>query len=484
MNNNKNLFQSRNVASNLIWKLFERCSSVLVTLLVNILLARLLDPSVHGLLAMVTVFVTISEIFVTSGIGNALIQKKATDTLDFSTIFWLNLTVSAALYILLFLTSPWISGYFGYPELKLILRVLSVKIIISGINSVQCAYISRNMMFRHYFFSTLSGKILSGIIGIGLAFCGVGVWALVAQTVSITFIETTVLWFRVKWRPTLQFSWSRGKMLYSFAIKVMLASLVGSITDQLRSLIIGKRYSSVDLAYYNKGVLFPNSLTTNVTSALSAVMYPVLANKQDDMEQIRAGCRRWISVFAYCMFPILAGLAATAGTLIPVLLTEKWSLSVPFLQIACGIYAAVVIEVPIQTAIETTGKSNICLRIQIIKAMLSLISLLIAQRFGVMAIAITALSCAFVNVLISAFFGWKYLGYSPKMLLRDVVPPLILCAFMAACVLALPMLISRKIVCLCLQIIVGVSVYWLGSVLTKNNAYNYLISLLKSKIKR
>ncbi len=483
-NNGEDKFQSKSIISNIIWKFLERGSSVAVTLLVNILLVRLLDPSVHGLLAMVSVFVTISEIFVTAGLGSALIQKKDADTLDFSTIFWLNLMVSAALYILLFFASPWISGYFGYSELSLILRVLSVKIIISGINSIQCAYISRNMMFRHYFFSTLSGKILSGIIGISLAFCGAGVWALVVQSLSISLVETIVLWFRVKWRPTLQFSWQCGKSLYTFAYKVMFTSFVESITDQLRSLIIGKRYSSVDLAYYNKGVLFPNSLTSNVTSALSAVMYPVLANKQDDLEQVRVGCRRWISVFAYCMFPILTGFAATAKTLIPVLLTEKWIASVPYLQIACGIYAAWVVEVPIREAIKSIGKSGVCLRIQIIKAALSLCSLIAAQQFGVMAIAITALGCAFVNVLISTFFGWKYLGYSPKMLLRDVMPSLLLCTAIAICVISLQLIIPYRFACLCVQIVVGVGICWLGSVLTKNNAYRFLISLLKSKLKR
>lgn len=478
-NNKEDKFQSKSIISNIIWKFLERGSSVAVTLLVNVLLARLLDPSIHGLLAMVSVFVTISEIFVTAGLGSALIQKKNADTLDFSTIFWLNLMVSAALYILLFVASPWISDYFGYSELNLILRVLSLKVIISGVNSVQCAYISRNMMFRHYFFSTLSGKILSGIIGVGLAFCGAGVWALVAQSLSITLVETIVLWFRVKWRPTLQFSWNRGKSLYAFAYKIMFTSFVETITDQLRSLIIGKRYSSVDLAYYNKGALFPNSLTTNVTSALSAVMYPVLVNRQDDLEQVRAGCRRWISVFAYSMFPILTGFAATAKTLIPVLLTEKWTASVPYLQIACGIYAAWVIEVPIREAIKSIGKAGVCLRIQIIKTALSLVSLLAVQRFGVMAIAITTLGCAFVKVLISTIFGWRYLGYSPKMLMQDILPPLLLCITMAICVSLLTLIIYNRFVCLCVQVIVGAGVYWLGSILTENSTYRYLISLVR-----
>lgn len=476
-------FQSRSVFTNIIWKFLERGSSVLVTLLVNVVLARLLDPSVHGLLAMVTVFVAISEIFVTAGLSNALVQKQDADDDDFTTIFWLNVAVSLLLYLLLFFAAPWISRYFGYSELVMILRVLSLRLLVSAVNSVQCAYIARNMIFRHYFFSTLSGKVLSGTVGVLLAVSGAGVWALVAQSLSITIIETAVLWVRVKWRPTGRVSWKRGKQLYGFAYKVMLTSMLETITDQIRNMLIGKHYTSGDLAYYNKGTLFPNCITTNITFALKAVMFPVLASKQTDIYMVKGTCRRWISLFAYIVFPILTGMAAVADIFIPILLSDRWIHAIPFLRIACGSYAAWIIEEPIREAIKATGRANVCLRMQIIKTFSSLVLLLLVYRNGVYAIALTALACAWVNIMISAYYGRKYLGYSPKMLLQDTFPSVLLCGIMALGVMGVPLIIHGRLLCLIAQVTLGVALYWVGSVLLKNSSYQYLLSLFKKKLR-
>lgn len=345
-------YKKKSVLSSIVWKFLERGSSIIVTLFVNIMLARLLDPSTHGLLAIVGAFVAISEIFVTAGLGSSLIQKKNADELDFSSVFWINLLVSFFIYIVLFVLSPMIADYFGYPILKAVLRVLGIRVLISAANSVQRAYVERNMLFRNYFFSTLLSKVISGVFGIGLAFLGYGVWALVAQSVSLLIVETIVIWVRVKWRPKFELSMQRAKGLYAFAWKLMLASLVGSLTDQLRNLVIGKQFTSVDLAYYNKGLLFPNSLTANISYALSAVMFPVLSSTQDDEQKTKSIYRQWIKLFSYCMLPILTGLAVTAPILMPILLTEKWMSAVPYLQIACGIYASWVIEIPISVFVK------------------------------------------------------------------------------------------------------------------------------------
>ena len=352
MSESDSTYRSDNVFSNVLWKLLERGSAVAVSFVVQIVLARLLAPSVHGLLAMVTVFVNLSQIFITAGLGNALIQEKDTDELDFSTIFWMNLLVAIILYALLFIAAPYIASYYGYAELSLILRVLSLNLIIQSVNSIQCAYISRKMMFRHYFYSTLSGKVASGIIGITMAYLGAGVWARVAQTIALPLVETIVLWFRVKWRPALRFSWERGKRLYAFAYRVMFTSFVRTIADQLRNLLIGKSYSSADLAFYNKGSYFPNSITTNVSTALAAVMFPVLSKRQGDLLLVKSGCRRWISIFAYCMFPILTCLAVTAETWVPLVLSSKWIPIIPYVIIACGIYASWIVEVPIKETLK------------------------------------------------------------------------------------------------------------------------------------
>ena len=456
---NDRRFQAKSVVGNILWKFLERGSSVAITLLVNIILARLLEPSAHGLLALVSVFVTISEIFVTAGLGNSLVQKEDADTLDFSTIFWLNLAISTAIYGALFLAAPSIADYYGYDVLVGVLRVLGLRVIVSAANSVQCAYISRNMLFKNYFYSTLSGKVMSGSVGIVMAYCGYGVWALVAQSLLLTTVETIILWFRVGWRPTFEYSWARAAKLYGFAWKVMLSSFVETITDQLRNLIIGKRYSSDDLAFYNKGVLFPNSITTNVTSAVSAVMFPVLSSRQARIESVLSGCRKWIRSFAYFMFPILATMAATSPTLIPILLTQAWEPSVSYLQIGCGIYATWVLEVPIRESLKSIGEAGVCLRMQLVKTIIAIGALIAAQGFGPIAIAFSALVCSAVNVSISCWCGHRYFGYGYLDELDDIVWPMLYCVAIYLSVSCVATLLGKSVLGLVCQLGVAVIVY-------------------------
>lgn len=477
-------YGKKSVVKNISWKLFERGSSVAVTFAVTIVLARILDPSAFGLAAMVTVFVTISTIFVSSGLGNALIQKKDADELDFSSIFWLNLIVSAALYLILFATAPLIADFYGYPQLNSMLRVLSLRLLVAAINSIQCAYISKNMMFRYYFFSTLSSKIGSGVIGIIMALMGYGVWALIGQSLSVIIFESCVLWVKVKWRPQKGFSWERARSLYSFAWKIMLMSFVEIISDQLRNMFIGKKYSSEDLAYYDKGILFPNNLITNITSSLSAVMFPVLSNAQDDRGYAMSLCRRWTGVFAYCAFPILTGLIVAAHPLITVLLSEKWLPSAPFLQLACGVYAAWIIEVPIRETIKSMGYANICLEMQIIKTVFALVVLLVVMDYGVMTIAVSALGCGIFNIVVSAYFGNKYIRYRPLLLFQDIAPTLVINLLMGACIYAVSCLKLKTSFSLVLQIAVGILTYTSASIIWKNEYFCYCIQLIQGIFQR
>lgn len=472
-------YGKKSVVKNISWKLFERGASLTVTFVVTIVLARLLDPSDFGLAAMVTVFVALSTIFVTSGLGNSLIQKKDADELDFFSIFWLNLGVSIVLYLILFATAPLIAEFFGYPQLSPMLRVLSLRLLVAAVNSILCAYISKNMMFRYYFFSTLSSKIASGVVGIIMALMGYGVWALIGQSLSVLLFETSVLWLKIKWRPQKIFSWERTKVLYSFAWKIMLMSFVEAINDQLRNMFIGKKYSSGSLAYYDKGALFPNNIVTNISSSLSAVMFPVLSNVQDDRNRVLTLCRRWTSVFAYCAFPILAGLIVAAQPCITVLLSEKWLPSVPFLQLSCGAYAVWIIEIPIRETVKSMGYANICLKMQVIKSLFALTVLLLVMDFGVMTIAVSALGCGLFNIVVSVFYGNKYARYKPLLLLQDIAPTMVLSFLMCVCIYAVLWLDLSAIFSLLLQIVVGIATYTGASIISKNENFRYFAQLLE-----
>lgn len=475
---------SKTILSSIIWKMLERISAMLISLMTSIVLSLLLDPSEHGLLGMVTVFVTISQIFVTSGLGSALIQKKDADELDFSSMFWLNLVISVFLYLMVFIAAPFIADFFGYPVLSSILRVIALQIIIAGIYSIQGAYISRNMLFKNYFLSTLVGKVISGVVGVVLAFGGAGVWALVFQHLSLIFIETLVIWFYVRWRPTFVFSLQRVKKLYSFAWKIMVMSFFLQITDNVRNLIIGKKYTSSDLGFFNKGKMIPNTIIENVSTALGTVMLPVLSEKQDDLELIKKGCRRWIDTFAYAMFPLFCGIAVTANNMIWILYRDKWLPAVFFLQICCAQYASGIVEVPVRRTLEALGRADQCLIMQIIKSVISVGILLATFTYSVKAIAWGALLGAVINVIISMVYAHVYLKYTPLELLSDILPALLLSASMGVCVYLVSIIIKSNLFCLIVQVIVGAGIYLALSVLTKNKSFTFCLSLMKSFIKK
>ena len=256
------------VLKNFFWRFAERCGAQLVTFVVSIVLARILTPEAYGTIALVTVFTTILQVFVDSGLGTALIQKKNVDNLDFSSVFYFNFIVCLILYAGMFFAAPYIAMFYEDISLTAIIRVLSLTIIISGVKGIQQAYVSCNMLFKRFFFSTLGGTVFSAFLGIGMAYKGYGVWALVAQQLSNTAIDTLILWLTVKWRPQKKFSWIRLKELLAFGWKLLASSLLDTIYNNLRNLTIGKIYSSSDLAYYNQGDKFPKVIITNINTSI------------------------------------------------------------------------------------------------------------------------------------------------------------------------------------------------------------------------
>lgn len=478
---NKFKYSKKNILTSIIWKLTERSSSVIITFIIQILLARLLSPNAFGLAAIVTVFVTLSSIFVTGGLSNSLIQKKDSDDEDFSSVFWMNMVVSLFIYIILFFTSPKIADFFGYAELKMMFRVLGIVLIISAINSIQTAYISKNMLFKFYFYSTITSKILSGALGIIVAFLGGGAWALIIQSLSLTFFETIVLWLKVGWRPKFFFSLTKAKQLYSFAWKIMVMSFVESIKDQFRNLIIGKQYSANMLAFYDKGYLFPTNIVTNISSSLSTVMFPVLSNIQDETEKPRLLCSRWISMFGYMVLPVLIGLTIVAEPLTLVVLSEKWLPSVPFLQIASITYISWIIEVPIRETLKSLGFADVILRMQVIKTFLSLGVVFLILKLGVMAIALSGIFLGMINIVISLIASKKYFGYGFKNLFNDLFSTIVLNLIMGISIFGIS-LIDFSIpmfFLLFLYVILGMSIYLLLSYFFKNNNFNYVLGMVK-----
>lgn len=472
------------IFAGLFWKFSERITAQLVTLIVSIVLARLLTPDDYGAVALILVFITIANVFVSNGFGNALIQKKDADNLDFSSVFFINIGVAIGVYIILFLIAPLIAAFYGMPVLCPALRVLGIRIIVAAINSIQHAYVSRHVLFKRFFWSTLFGTVLSGFVGIYLAYHGFGLWALVAQYLTNTITDTVVLWFTVKWRPELKCSWIRAKILIQYGWKLLASGLIDTGYSQLRNLLIGKIYSSSDLAFYNQGDKYPQLLVININSSIGSVLFPALSKHQDNPERIKYMTRRAIQISSYVMWPIMFGMIVIAEPLIRMILTEKWLPCVPYLQIFCISYGLWPIHTANLQAINAMGRSDLFLKLEIIKKCMGIIALIVSMFISPLAIAFSLIVTGVISTFINAYPNIKLLNYRYREQLKDMMPAFILSFIMAVIVYPLRFLPVGDTVIIGLQIVLGVVVYVLGSILTKQSGFVFILNYLKDRKKK
>ena len=477
----------KKVLSNLIWRFAERCGAQGVGFIVSIVLARILMPDDYGVIALITIFTNIMNVFVDSGMGNALIQKKDADDIDFSSVFYFNIFWCIILYLVLFFASPAISVFYQKPELTPVTRVLGITILISGVKNVQQAYVSKTLQFKRFFFSTLGGTIGAAIVGIVMAYQGFGVWALVAQQIFNISIDTIILWITVKWRPKKVFSWERLKGLFSYGWKLLASALLDVGYNNLRQLIIGKVYSTEDLAYYTKGDQFPNLVVTNINSSIDSVLLPVISTEQENKEQVKLLTRRAISTSSYIIWPLVIGLAACAEPFVRLILTEKWLFCVPYLRVFCLIYGFWPVHTANLNAIKAVGRSDIFLKLEIIKKTIGLLSIIISIRYGVFAIAMASLIVAPLSVIINATPNVKLLGYSYHEQLKDMCPSMLLSVVMGILVYGISYLPIHDFYLLLFQILGGIILYLLISFVLKIEAFVYLLEMYKNakgKIKK
>lgn len=471
--------ESNKVFSNLIWRFAERCGAQLVAFVVSVVLARILAPEAYGTIALITVFTTILQTFVDSGLGNALIQKKDADKIDFSTVFYTNILFCLVLYAVAYIGAPFIAKFYNDSSITALFRVLSLTIVVSGIKNVQQAYVSRHMMFKRFFFSTLGGTLAAAAVGIGMALTGFGVWALVVQQLLNLIVDTIILWITVKWRPTMDFSFKRLKRLYSFGWKLLVSSLLDRIYSEIRQLIIGKMYSSADLAYYNRGKQFPNLIITNINTSIDSVLLPAMSNVQDDWEHVKNMTRRSIKVSVYIMAPLMMGLAFVASPLVKLILTDKWLACVPYLRIFCITLMFYPIHTANLNAIKAMGRSDLFLKLEIIKKIVGMILLLSTMWFGVMAMAYSLLVSSVLSQIINSWPNRKLLKYGYIDQLKDILPGILLAVFMGICVYSLQLIGMPDIVTLLIQVVLGAAIYIGGSIVLKIDSFQYLWGIVK-----
>lgn len=464
--------------NNMLWRFAERCGAQGVTFVVSIILARLLDPSVYGTIALLTIFINILNVFVDSGMGTSLIQKKKVDELDFSTVFVFNMVMCASLYLLLFSFSPLIANFYGNPSLIPLLRVLGLTLIISGLRNIQQAYISRHLMFRKFFFSTLGGTIVAACVGIFMAYNGFGAWALVAQQVVNAMIDTCILYITVKWRPRFRFSFDRFEGLFSYGWKLLVSSLIDTIYNEVRQLIVGKFYSSSDLAYYNQGMKLPYFIIININTTIDSVLLPVMSKVQDDKNRIKSMARRSIKTSTYVMAPLMIGLASIATPLISILLTEKWLGCVPYLRIFCITYIFYPIHTANLNAIKSMGRSDLFLKLEVIKKLVNTVTIVIAIFYGPLAMAYSLLVTSFINQIINSWPNKYLMNYSYLEQVKDILPNVLLAVLMGIGIMPISKLDISNLLIIILQIFFGILIYICGSIIFRMESFYYIYNLL------
>lgn len=473
----KNL--GNNIITGLFWRFGERIFAQGVSFIISLILARLLTPNDYGIVAILLIFIDIANVFVVSSFGVALVQKKDADQLDFSSVFYFNVALSFGIYGLLFMVAPYIEAFYSIDGLASLLRLLSLKLILSGANSVQQAYVQRNMLFKKFFFSTLIGTLISAVVGIYMAYKGFGPLALVCQYLTNSLIDTVVLFVTVKWRPIKQFSIQRLIPLIQYGWKILVAGLLGTFYMNLRSFVIGKRYSTDDLAYYNQGQKFPQLLVTNLNTAIDSVLLPAMAQVQNNQEQLKQLIRQSISYASLIMWPLMIGLLTVSENLVILLLTEKWLPCLPFMWLACLQFALEPVQTANLQAIKAVGRSDIILKLEIIKKGYGILILLLTMKYGVFAIALGGVTQTFVATICNTYPNRKLLGYRYREQIKDLFPSIGMSLVMGALVFGIGKLFNSPLIALIIQVISGVVIYIILVYLFNRDMFESVIQKMK-----
>ena len=468
------------------WRMMERILAQGVTFIVSLVLARKLEPAAYGAIAIITVFITIANVFITDGFSAALIQKKNSDSLDYTTVLIGGFTLSLVLYSICFFVAPIVADIYDMPILSPTLRVLALRLPIASINSVQIAYVSKKMQFKKFFFATLGGTLISAVVGIAMAYGDFGVWALVGQNLTNYTIDTIVLFFAIRRIPRLRFSFDRMKVLFSFGYKILLTNLLFTLVDQLRTLIIGGVYSEEDLAYYSKGKNFPHLISNNISSPISTVLFPAMSKLQTSVENVKSFMRTSVQTISYLVTPLLMGLAAVSTSFVTLVLTEKWLPCVPFIVLGAIYYILPPIHSTNLEAVKAIGRGDQVLKYGFIKRGVSVLTLIVSVWFGPIGIMCGLIASAIIATLINAYQNKRLFEYTYKEQFVDMVPNISLSFIMYACLMGIERLCLalHPMATISIQFVSGVAIYVLISLITRNKVFFRIIFVVKQKIKK
>ncbi len=453
------MFNRENIFRGFIWKFLERSCTQLLGLFISIVLARLLLPDDYGTVALCLVITTILEVFVDSGLGVVLVQRKRIEDDDYNAVFVFNMVVSFVLYFFIYFFASYIESIFSVKNLEVLLKTLGITLLISGVKNVQMAYVTRNLLFKKTFYATLIGTLISGVVAVMMAYNDFGYWSLVAQQLINNIMVVVVLGKILKLRLSFKPSITRVKNFLSFGYKLLCANLINVSYGQFWQLAIGKIYSPSDLAFYNQGNKFASFTINNISTAMDNVLFPALSQVQDDRSLVRNKMRKAMKMSVFIVAPLQMIMAFSSSNIISVVLTEKWLPAVPFFSIFCINYMFTPLHTANLNAIKAIGRADLILKLEITRKTISFLIVLYAMQYSIIAMAYALLVGELVGQIVNTWPNKKLLKYGYSEQLKDIMPAVAMAVFSGMAAYSINYLEFNKYLTLSIQLIVGGFLY-------------------------
>ena len=466
-----------------IWSAVDRFSAQGIQFVFSILIARLLVPEDYGVVAMLGIFMAVSQTFIDSGFGTALIRKIDRTEEDFSTVFYFNIVVATLFYFALFFAAPAIANFYNTPLLESITKVVALNLIINSLSGIHNAKLSIAIDFKSRAKISIASTLLTGAVGLWMAYAGYGVWALVVQNLFSSAIRTVLLWVIVKWYPKLVFSWKSFKELFSFGSKLLASALLDTLYNNIYTLVIGKVFSSSTLGVYSKANALAQFPSSNITSVLQGVTFPVLSTIQNEDDRLADAYKRFLKIAAFVVFPLMIGLSAVADPFIRLVLTDKWEGAIYLLQIMCFWMMWYPIHAINLNILQVKGRSDYFLKLEIIKKIQGVIVLCITVPMGIVAMCYGSLISSIICLVWNTHYTKKLIGYGFFAQMKDLLPiivhALVMGLIVAIVVYVMPTLWLKLLV----GVLVGVIYYIAGAYVMKFPEIDEIFIILKIKLR-
>lgn len=469
--------------SGLFWSAIDSFANQSVQFIIGVILARLITPREFGLIGMITIFIAISQTFINSGFSTALIRKKDCTQTDYSTVFYYNLAMGLLFYIILFISAGTISNFFNEPELRWLIRVLGLDLIIRSVTLIQGTTLSKRIDFKLHAKIAVTSSILSGVVGIAMAFTGCGVWSLIARYLTGSFFSSIFLWLWVRWQPSCIFSMNSFKELFGFGSKILASRLIDTVYSNIYYLVIGKYFAASELGYFTRAQSFNDLPSKNLNSIMSRVTYPVLAQMQDNKEHLKAGYKKMIKNIMFISLILMVGMAAVAEPMVITLIGEKWRQSIIYFQLLCFPAMLYPLHALNLNMLNVQGRSDLFLKLEIVKKVLAVPVLIVGIIWGIKIMILGMWIDAIIAYYLNSYYSGKLIKYPLREQLIDIMPSFILAITMGFVVFVagwfLPLGYAVKLI---IQIALGAVIVFGISEILKFDAYLDIKNIVKAKI--